>query len=464
MKHIILIFLGLLLFSSCEDQFIDKKPTSEVAPAILFKTEKGFRTALDGVYAIMKQDLLGYNFAIYTIPEAITDDFIAGASDGWTFEGTNNDIYTLNYNWETFQLEGFWEISYTAINNANTIIKYGAKSSLTNKNQYLAEALAQRAILHYNLYRFFAPAYSLNPDALAIPYRFENDALLDKKSRNTNKEVIDFIIRDLTKAITMANNQVNSYKISKTAMQVFLARVYHEIGDYDNAITYANNALTDKRYTLNTSTAELEEEWTQDNSSEIIYRIRFEKKDEGANAAMFAIPLYFSFPYYISDELINLYDKTKDIRFNIYFEESPVDAGKYYPKKHIGKRTADYANYQTGAVDIKLARVPELYLILAESYQQIGDSGKALNSLNQLRSARGLSDYSGSGLLDEIYKERRRELMGEGFRFTDLKRLKLGFQRPDGSGLQANDNKFALPIPKAEIDRSGIKQNEGYAN
>lgn len=464
MKHILSIFLGLLLLCSCEDQFIDKKPTSEVAPVTLFKTERGFRTALDGVYAIMKKDLLGYNFCIYTIPEAITDDFIAGASDGWTFDATSNHIYTLNYNWETFQLEGFWEISYAAINNANTIIKYGKKSSVDNKNQYLAEALSQRAMLHYNLYRFFAPAYNFNSEALAIPYRFENDALLDKKKRNTNKEVIGFVIKDLIDAIAMASNQVNSYKISKTAMQLFLARIYHEIGDYKNAIIYANSALADKRYMLNTTTAELEQEWTQDNSSEIIYRVRFEKKDEGSNAAMFAIPLYLSFPYYVSDELINLYDKTKDIRFNIYFEESPVDAGKYYPKKQIGKRTADYTNYQTGAVDIKLARIPELYLILAESYQQIGDNGKALNILNQLRAARGLSNYLGDDLLNEIRNERRRELMGEGFRFTDLKRLQLGFQRPDGSGLQSNDNKFALPIPKTEIDRSKIKQNDGYTN
>ncbi|WP_321281003.1 RagB/SusD family nutrient uptake outer membrane protein [Marinifilum fragile] len=463
MKSIIKYTCLLLLlvgFSACEDEFIEKQPLDEVAPETLFETETGFRTALDGVYAAMKQDFLGYNFCIYTIPENINDDIIAGSQYGFTFENTHADIHPLNYDYQSFQLGGFWRIAYESINNANSIIKYGQNSSLKNKDQFVAEALAQRALIHYDLYRFFAPAYAVSKDALAVPYRLDSDELLVKKPRNTVQEVITYVLDDLNRAEKMATNDVNSYRISKTAIQALLARVYHETGDYENAIKFAKEALKDTRYDLDTDVSALENQWRQDDSNEIIFRIRFDEKDNGSNAAMFAIPLYSSFPYYVSNDLLNLYDQANDIRFDVYFESDPMGSGNYYPEKHVGMRTADYDNYNAGAVDIKLIRVPELYLIIAESEARTGASD-ADNYLNALRNARGIGDYSGD-LLTEVMNERRRELAFEGFRFTDLKRLEMGFTRPDGSGLPANSPRFALPIPKLEIDRSGIQQNPGY--
>jgi hypothetical protein len=464
MKTILKIsYLFLLVWglSACEDEYIEKIPTDEVAPAKLFETESGFRTALDGVYAEMKKDLLGYNFCIYSIPENINDDIIAGSPYGFSFENTHADIHSLDYNYEGFQIEGFWKIAYAAINNANSIIKYGQSSSLDNKDQFVAEALALRALLHYDLYRFFAPAYNADAAALAVPYRLDTDELLEKKARNTVEEVIGYVLTDLVAAEKMATNDVNSNRISKTAIQALLARVYQETGDYANAIKFAKEALKDTRFSLDTDAVALEQQWRQDDSDEIIFRIRFEASENASNAALFAIPLYGSYPYYVSDDLINLYDQANDIRFDLYFENSPSDPASYYPEKHVGMRTADYGNFQVGAIDIKLIRVPELYLIIAEASQRTGASD-AITYLNTLRNARGLGDYSGSDLLTEIMNERRRELAFEGFRFTDLKRLEMGFTRPDGSGLTANNPRFALPIPKLEIDRSGIKQNPGY--
>ncbi len=461
------LFLLLLIISSCTDELINKTPTDEASPETLLETEGGFRSALDGVYGVMKQDFLGYNFCILSVPEAINDDVIAGSPLGFTFENTHADIYPLNYDPTEFQLEGLWRICYEAINNANTIIKYGKNSPVKNKDRYIAEALAQRALLHYDLYRFFAPAYNLSKDALAIPYRFEEDALLAKKARNTNTEVIDWIIKDLEAAIEMADNEENSYRLSKTAMQALLARVCLETKQYGKAITNAKEALKDTRYGLDTDKAALTNQWRQDDSDEIIFRIRFDVKDKGSNAAVLAIPSFFSFPYYVADELINLYDQANDIRFDLFFQQDPMSSGSYYPEKHVGVRTADYAKYQPGSIDIKYIRVPELYLILAEANErnQEGiDHTEARNNLNTLRNARGLGNFPGTDgqLLDEIMNERRRELAFEGFRFTDLKRLGLGFTRPDGSGLTANHGRFALPIPKLEIDRSGIEQNEAY--
>lgn len=455
--YICIIVFGL---SSCSDNILDKEPLDEVSPETLLQTEGGFRSALDGVYAIMKQDFLGYNFCIYSIPEAVSDDIILGSPFGFTFDNTHNDFYTLTYNADSFQSEGFWKISYEAINNANTLIKAARTSNLPNKDAFLAEALGLRALLHYNLYRFFAPAFNTNSSALAVPYRFETDELLDINPRNTNQEVIDFVITDLLEAVSLATNDVNSYRLSKTGIEALLARVYHETNDFENAIIYAEKALTDSRYTLDTEEMAFENQWRQDDSNEIIFRIRFGNSDDGSNAALLSVPVYFSFPYYVSDDLINLYDQANDIRFNAYFELEPFGSGAFYPKKHISERTATSSN--PGVTDIKLIRVPELYLILAEAYDHTGNPEMALKNLNILRNARGIGDYSGSDLSNEILDERRRELAFEGFRFTDLKRKGQGFTRADGSSLAPKDGRFALPIPQLEIDRSGLTQNDPY--
>lgn len=435
----------------------------EISADALFQTEEGYRNALDGVYAVMKDNLLGYNFGIYSIPEAINDDLVEGDPLGsFTFDGTDTDIYPLAYDASGFQIEGFWSTSYEAINNANSIINAGRRSELTNKDVYLAEALGQRALLHYNLYRFFSPAYNFDSEALGIPYRLETDNLLDIKTRGTTKETIEIILNDLLEAEALAANNVNSYRISKTAIQAILARVYHEINDFENAAVFAEKALTDGRYKLDTDMVSFTNQWEQDESNEIIFRIRFSASDNGQNTAVLAIPGYFSFPYYVSNELIDLYDQENDFRFSTYFELEPFGSGAFYPKKHISLRTVNAGSSDPGATDIKLVRVPELYLILAEAYNKLGNNDLAKNNLNTLRNARGIEDYQGDELSNEILNERRRELAFEGFRFTDLKRLGLGLTREDGTSLAPNADRFALPIPQLEIDRSGLTQNKGY--
>ena len=69
------------------------------------------------------------------------------------------------------------------------------------------------------------------------------------------------------------------------------------------------------------------------------------------------------------------------------------------------------------------------------------------------------------GLLAEIIKERRCELVWEGHRLFDARRLKVTMTR-EGKTISADDYRLTLPIPQAEIDaNSGISesdQNYGY--
>ena len=117
----------------------------------------------------------------------------------------------------------------------------------------------------------------------------------------------------------------------------------------------------------------------------------------------------------------------------------------------------------------------------------MNDLGNAGAYLNQLMGSRiaGFQNASYSDatiLLNAIKDERHRELVGEGFRLTDLKRWGQGVKRENSVqdknlvlypgaetttalSKEANDYRMVWPIPKAEMDVNPQlkgQQNPGY--
>jgi hypothetical protein len=134
--------------------------------------------------------------------------------------------------------------------------------------------------------------------------------------------------------------------------------------------------------------------------------------------------------------------------------------------------------------DVKICRLSEMYLIKAEALVATGDLAGAAAAVKAIRDARAnplrpqpLPVYANAteGYKD-ILKERRIELMAEGFRFTDLKRLgglaNEGILRDPidcavngACSLDVSDYRFALPIPTVESNANGAilaTQNPGY--
>jgi hypothetical protein len=71
-------------------------------------------------------------------------------------------------------------------------------------------------------------------------------------------------------------------------------------------------------------------------------------------------------------------------------------------------------------------RLEEIYLLQAEAKAVLNQRDDAIKYLNVIKERRGLKPYisnSPKDLLEEIFLERRRELMGEGWRWYDQIRL-----------------------------------------
>ncbi|MBN8786906.1 MAG: RagB/SusD family nutrient uptake outer membrane protein, partial [Terrimonas sp.] len=117
----------------------------------------------------------------------------------------------------------------------------------------------------------------------------------------------------------------------------------------------------------------------------------------------------------------------------------------------------------------------EVYLINAECLVRKKQIDLALEQLNKLMENRfiagtfePLETGNADLLLEKILIERRKELCFRGIRWQDVRRLnKEGAEivlRRELNGveytLEANSIKYVLPIPPAEIQYSGILQNE----
>jgi hypothetical protein len=94
----------------------------------------------------------------------------------------------------------------------------------------------------------------------------------------------------------------------------------------------------------------------------------------------------------------------------------------------------DFFLYKINTAPIPIIRNEELVLIYAEVNAQTGVTAEALKAINRVRTAAGLSNYSGAtdkaSLITEILKQRRYSLFGEGHRWIDMRRYGLLQQLP----------------------------------
>ncbi len=167
-----------------------------------------------------------------------------------------------------------------------------------------------------------------------------------------------------------------------------------------------------------------------------------------------------------SDKLIGEYDRSNDIRYSTYFQPS-VGAP--------GDTSFIISKYPGSSKDIKVVRLSEIYLDMAEGYAHQNQLAAATDTLNALRRAR-IKNYTNAvfadttAVLRAISDERFKELCFEGFRFFDLKRNSQAVNRNATDvqnllwqNLPAGDHRFALPIPQHEIFANpGMVQNPGY--
>ncbi|HEV7333987.1 MAG TPA: RagB/SusD family nutrient uptake outer membrane protein [Flavisolibacter sp.] len=497
---IALAVFGIAMQSCSKDELLELRPEFSLDalenPSSMDQVEQ----VLQGAYA---------RFRITALPDRTLTSYFSsgsGTGSGWALmpDVMSDNLYETNetlansrvmadwlYQPNTDQIEDMYAAPYTVIAAANIVLrdvdKFTTADNQKRANRIKGQALAIRAVAHFDLFRYFAPRYDRNSTSdLAVAYIKEFlVSTSNQPARLNNKEFYDNLFADLTAAQTLladvdaainpASKPSRPY-IDLAGVYAIQARAYLYAQQWNEAITAATNAINLRPLASQSAFAGM---YTEANAGEIIWNIQFESGQSGPTYLIY-FPAqqrsYFRPAPEVADAtgLVGLI-KTNDVRYDTYFSEvnSNISSGLALDK-YRGKGT------QTdGAANFIAFKTGEMYLIRAEARARSNQEGLALQDLNALRAAR-ITGYvpavglSGDALLTAIAQERRKELIGEGHRFFDLKRTTRTIQRGSTCGdvqvspsgactLGPNAREWALPIPEVVI-RANPKtvQNPGY--
>jgi hypothetical protein len=135
-------------------------------------------------------------------------------------------------------------------------------------------------------------------------------------------------------------------------------------------------------------------------------------------------------------------------------------------------------NEVRGGRDFMITRLGDIYLNVAECLIKQGKAGEAVNYINPVRKRAAYAGHQNAmeitadqATMDFIMDERARELLGEGHRWTDLKRWgklveRVKMYNTNGS-VNIKDVHNYRPIPQEQIDlvdggNANFPQNPGY--
>lgn len=255
LKYMLCAVLGVLLLPGC-DKWLEVQPYDQMAEGDLLGKEEGFRKLLNGIYVdLNKDELYGQTLTVEMV-EIMACSYLIG-TDALTW-GNYIDLDNRNFEseyWRT-RLDNTWNTAYALIRNCNTILEQMAgKESLFTGNDYdliRGEALALRALLHFDMFRLFGPVYKVNPEKESIPY--VTTTALQVQELLPGTEVMRHVVEDLEEAErlleedpirTTTDHLVNhatvegdnfweyrTLRLNYYAVQALLARAYYYMASH----------------------------------------------------------------------------------------------------------------------------------------------------------------------------------------------------------------------------------------
>ena len=490
MKKIIYLALFSAVLFSCNDDDINMQPHDAFGEDLVFQDKADFENAIRGAY-LKLQDGFGYMGEFIIDTEAMTDNVI------YSPQGRQTNLSGSRWQSTASQPDfDYLEGAYQSSDMATLVIDH--LSNLpdgADKNNFEGEARFLRALNHFDMVRSYSKIPTQSADALGSfgMHYLDVHEPFAKPARPTVSDTYQKILDDLLIAKDKINqdNGIAVGRAGKSAVYALLSRVYLYLGDYPNVLTYGQLAIDNATPAMGTisSGTNFVNLWNDaPTSTGVLFKIRAENTDGVTPGTVFlqGSALNRKSEFVVTKEFYDLFTPTfanfTDIRKSAYLITSNFQ-GKSY--NHIIKydgRPGAPANL----VDIKVLRIEEVYLNMAEAQYKINGGG--LNYLDAVRTKRYVStlnpvvpfvsgNETGTALWNAIMKERRLELAFEFDRFYTLKRLALPMDRStteghfsNGTGvpatvthIDAGDTRWQMPIPSYYRDlNKNYQQNPGY--
>lgn len=521
MKKLTIIIIGFLLLNACDD-FLVESPKDQIAIDQFFDSPEDARSTVNGIYRIGVPTF--YNAGGFRGNGILFGGYLSGLfgnqdkgeavsvllAQDLAFDGQNlNDF-----------LDALWGPAYLAISRANNAIKYiptTERLTEAESQKLLAEARFFRAFNYFFLVKYFGD----------VPLVLEPVENLDNifVKRDNIQVVYDQIVTDLNWAIEnggLANVPftTNGFRITKGAAEALLADVHLQMAGFplQAADSYAQSAdaarsliqsgvhsLIQHGSTLKESAYNVMR--TSDIQNEYIYSIEYLADIEANGAPMWAYPGNIRPPgikysrtlnaYYPITQYVSVYDPAVDLRIQnqqFFFNSIEIEGELFeFGQWATYRWHDDLALFETGRgdKDMPVYRYAEILLIAAEAIARSeGVTPEAVSYLADVRAraywqtdrndiVTALSGLSEQEFVEEVWKERLRELPLEYRTWSDIQRTRLypvtaigspgevtfvnviGHSNNWGQTFQAHH--LLIPIPLNELNRNPqLTQNAGY--
>lgn len=465
-KTVMAVGIGIAA-TSCEG-YLDITPDGQVKRDEMLATNEGVEDALYGVYAKLRNTTLYGQEMYFSSLEIMSQTLYCYGNTGVTALGQ----YDYNNTSVKNVFAMVWNDMYNNISNVNSVLNAPLVDGATAypANIYKGEALALRAMMHFDLMRLFAEQITVNPNAKGIPYATEFS--LKTPDFETLAENYNHVLADLQEAERLLADEgeyenTTSFMSDRMihlnlhAVRALMARVYLTKGDKDKALEYAEKVIAQSGRQLKTKTEVINDVAGVLSKKECLFGVYFSGFYTQVSAKLQQTVSYSSLD--LRGDFMEMYEKGVsglDFRTTAYF--TSVDMGGT-AKYRLSKFTDIYDlqnNASARPADliqgINMIRLPEMYYIAAECLLD-RDYQKALDYFNAVVTNRGLDALSGAGeetLTQEVINtERYKEMIGEGQTFFNMKRQNLSIPSYDNSvTYRPEDGIYVVPIPDSEYE------------
>lgn len=428
MKRILIpaLITGSLMAASCS-KMLDVKSHSAVATNTL--SEADVEAFLVGVYSRV-QNAPG--------PQSyISFDIVGGnlINSGATSDGGLVTFISNVLRPENSLMSGAWNGYYSSLYQVNNLLEtLNRIPASARKSEIEGIVHFFRGLIYYNLVTRFGgvPVLEQNTNA--------------KVSRNSAAETWAFIEKELDIAIRQAPAYVTGkyYQVSAVAAKALMARVKLSQGKKPEAAVLAEEVINSGSFTLDA----FEKIFRAQTNTEEIFSFRNLTIESSTNVST----LFYTYAHDVKGSYVyRPTQETMDL-FSADDKRTAMSVQTFQGLRIINK----YPSGQSGTDPLIIVRLGEMYLISAEAKGLAG-----LGRLNELRAVRGLGPVNPAGetaYLDAVLLERRKELLGEGFRWYDLVRTGKAVSE---LGIMEREVKFPLPMNELALNGK-LEQNDDY--
>ncbi|WP_207426073.1 RagB/SusD family nutrient uptake outer membrane protein [Pedobacter sp. SYSU D00535] len=468
-----LIGLSLTAFSCNEKELLNPEPPTQIQEANVFTSPERIQGVVNGMYAKVKAANF-YGGRYLMVCDIRGEEFINRTQNVFT----GYDAWSHTVISGSNDASNSWIAIYAAINSANILIKgledNAGKVEATLAAQYTGEAKFVRALSYYSLITLYAQPYVKDAGASpGVPLRLSAEVSPENNNMplSTVAAVYTQILKDLDEAEASlpaaytgsSAALLNTTRAHKSTAIALKTRVYLTMGNYPKVIEEATKIVSASAPFKTTFGVQ--------------HQLQADVKAVFAPAAT-TVESILSMPMtdldFVSGQSALAYEYWVNKEYNLN------------PSGIVGDtewRTADarrgmiatasnlpyllkYSDIVTPYTDfIPVIRYAEVLLNYAEALARISspDLAKATDLLYAVR-RRSDPTYtypatalaSPAAFVSTVLKERRIELLGEGFRSNDLLRNLMTIPAKGSGGLSSpsvgpNESSYVFPIPNAEI-------------